>query len=91
MLATVWPARSVFADDTVGIADPVGHTEAYPAPSASTIVRLSTTACTAPGATPVAAATAGVTGAIDSERPAARRARPGSVRVSSTRIGLIGT
>ena len=91
MLATVCPARSVLADDTVGIGEPVGQTDAYPAPSTSTIVRLSTTACTAPGATPVAAATAWVTGASDIDRPAASRWRTGSVRVSSTRIGLIGT
>ncbi len=73
MLATVCPARSVLADDTVGIVEPVGQTDAYPAPSTSTIVRLSTTACTAPGATAVAAATAWVTGASDIERPAASR------------------
>ena len=89
-LATFWPSTSALSDDTVGCADPVGHTVAKPAAPGSTIVMLTTTAEAAAAVTPLAFDTAAVTGAIESTPFAGTRRRNVSVRVSSTRIGLIG-
>ena len=95
----VCPANSALLVEAFGRSNPVDQTVANPAPPELTSVVLTTTAVTADGAIPrfdswVATLVPPI-GSTDSAVLSARRANPrfggNSGRVSSTRVGVIGT